>query len=153
MKVVVNEYDRLILEDTPTLFAIFIWLMGLLLLGMAATHEEGFGIRLLLGLLGLGITAAAWKFFPFQRIPFSRSDNQITRRIARVTGAKTETLMLTEFERAASQGNWSNGTRMERVVLLSPAGAYPLEFVYSSTTRKPVIDAINIWMAADAAAT
>ena len=150
MKVVEDTREELILEDTPTFLAAMVWFMGLLLLALAITgSEDGPGVKLLLGLLGLGITAMAWHFFPFQRITFSRTDAEMVRRIARITGANTDSLAIPSIERAASQGNWSDGTRMERVVLLTADGPYPLEFGYSGTSRKPVIDAINQWLEAE----
>ena len=147
MKTVSNTPTRLIVEDRPHLLAGVIWLMGLAALLAAFTGQTaGIAETLLVYALGMGTLGLAWQFFPFQRYTFDRSAGEFTRRIARVTGATTDTLPLAEIERAALQSHWSDGTRMQRVTLQTSAGPVPLEFGFVSAEREPVVAEINNWL-------
>ena len=125
----------------------FIWLMGLAALLAAVTGQtDGLAKSLFVFVLGLGTIAAAWHFFPFQRYTFDGDAGAFSRRIARVTGATVDTLPLHEIERATLQSNWSDGTRMQRVALLTKTGPLPLEYGFVSSERKPVVEEINDWL-------
>lgn len=147
MQTVSNSPERLVIEDRPHFLAGFIWLMGLAAFLAAATGQtDGLGETLLVFILGLGTLALAWHFFPFQRYTFDGQSGEFTRRIARVTGATVDKLPLAEIDRAALQSSWSDGTRMQRVALLTKAGPLPLEFGYVSSEREPVVSEINDWL-------
>ncbi len=147
MKIVGNTEDKLTLEDRPNFMSTCLWLMGAILLAAAYDiFDQSTGTALLVGSMGAVTLVIAWYFFPFQRIIFDQKSGQMHRRIARVTSAREEILPLTQIKSAAGQGNWSDGMRMERIVLLTNDAPYPLEFAYLGASRKPQIDAINHWL-------
>jgi len=148
MRVILETPEKLVIEDRPRFLAGFVWFMGLAALYAAlAGQMRGTGETILVLALGIGACAIAWHFMPFQRFEFDRAGGTFTRTIARVTGKKQETRALSAIRQAASQGEWSEeGTRMERVALLTDDGPYPLEFGYSGSSRSEVIGAINAWL-------
>ena len=147
MQTASNTYKQLVIEDRPHFLAGFIWLMGLAALLAAFTGQTaGLPETLLVAALGFGTVGLAWHFFPFQRYTFDRTAGAFTRRIARVTGATVDTLPLAEIERAALQSHWSDGTRMQRVALLTKDGPLPLEFGFVSAEREPIVSDINGWL-------
>lgn len=147
MKIVENTADMLVLEDRPVLLTSCLWFMGLVLIAsMPRAAKDGPGVALLIATLGATTLLVAWYFFPFQRIWFDRKTGSMHRRIARITGARCDALPLTQIKSAAGQGNWSDGRRMERIVLLTHDDPYPLEFGFFGSSRKPQIDAINDWL-------
>jgi len=149
MKIVKNTPSLLLLEDRPITLSIGVWLIAVILLTSALGRAiDGGGATGLVTTLGLGTGAIAWYFFPFQRITFDRATGEMHRRVARITGARSSVLSFTNIKSAAGQGNWAEGTRMERIVLLTDDDAYPLEFGFSGTSRKEQVDAINAWLAA-----
>ena len=147
MRTVSNTPDRLVIEDRPRVLAITLWLMGLGALFAAVSGQtDGIAETLLVFILGTGVLCMAWYFFPFQRFTFDRTVGAFTRRIARVTGATVETLELDQIERAALQSQWNDGTRMDRVALLTKSGPFPLEFGFVNARRAPVVSDINSWL-------
>ncbi len=147
MRTVYESAEHLVIEDRPWLYAVLLWIMGIAALWNALTGQlHGAFETLLVLALGTGTIWIAWGFFPYQRFIFDRARNTFTRRIARVNGAATSTLPITQIERAATQSDWSEGTRLERVVLLTRDGPYPLEFGFGSTPRRDVVATINGWL-------
>ena len=148
MRITHESHERLLIEDRPWFVAGMIWFLGLAAISAVLTGQmDSIGEALLVLALGIGATAIAWHFLPFQRLEFDRTNNTFTRTIARVTGSKTEVRPLGTIRRAASQSDWSEGgTRMERVALLTDDGTYPLEFGYTGASRSEVIQAINAWL-------
>ncbi len=147
MKIIENNASKLVLEDRPIVLTTCLWLMGLAAISAALTGATGStGETLAMGACGIGTTLVAWHFFPFQRITFDRESGHMHRRIARVTNATEILLPFAKIRSAAGQGNWSEGTRMERIVLLTDEDPYPLEFGFFGTSRKAEIDAINTWL-------
>ena len=147
MKTVSNTPKCLVIEDRPHFLAGFVWLLGLGALLAAVTGQTaGLAETLLVYALGLGTMALAWHFFPFQRFTFDRTAGEFTRRIARVTGATIDRLPLSEIDRAALQSHWSDGTRMQRVALLTKDGPLPLEFGFVGAERQPIVTDINGWL-------
>ena len=149
MRITHNTAERLIIEDRPWFIAGLVWVLGLAALSAALLGQtDGTGETILVLALGVGACAIAWRFLPFQRFEFDRPNDTFRRRIARVTGAKIEARQLSTIRQAASQGNWSEGARMERVALLTDEEPYPLEFGYSGSSRAEIIEAINAWLKA-----
>ena len=149
MKVIETTPDRLVIEDRPW----FLWII-LTLLGTSSIIA-GFGGQTagptettVVFVVGLGAFGVLWHFAPFQRFTFDRSSGVFTHRVIRVTGRKTWERPLSDIRRAADEGNWRDGARLERITLLTHDGnRHPLESGFSSQSRKPVIDAINEWLA------
>jgi hypothetical protein len=148
MRVIHQTPEMLVIEDRPWFIAGVIWLMGLAAIYAAVAGQlRSTGETILVLALGIGTSAIAWYFLPFQRFVFDRVNGTLARKIARVTGSKHETRSLNTIRQAASQGEWSaEGSRMERVALLTDDGPYPLEFGFSGTSRTDVIKAINVWL-------
>ena len=147
MKIVEDTDDRLVIEDRPVLLAGATWTMSAAaLLAVMLGGLGSVGEMLLVTALGFGGCTLAWWAFPFQRITFSRSAGHVSRRIARVTGATTINLPLAEIRSAAAQGNWSDGTRMERLVFLTDRGPVPLEYGFGSAPRDDIVRRINDWL-------
>ncbi len=148
MKVTETSPDRLVIEDRPW----FLWLAFGILGGAALISallglvEGGWAERLLVGLLGAGALGVGWHFAPFQRFTFDRANSTFTHDIRRITGARTWTRPLREIRRAADEGNWSDGSRLERITLLTEDGRYPMESGFTSQSRNQVIKAINAWL-------
>lgn len=151
MKVTATSDDRLVLEDRP----LFLWVMlygmgGGALIAAATGQVQGLGVTLLVAGLGLSMLWVAWRLLPFQRFVFDRPKATFTHQIRRTTGGEVWERPLSEIRRAADEGNWSEGTRMERVTLLTTDGRYPLESGFSGTPRTDVIRAINDWLGVSA---
>lgn len=147
MKVTLTTPDRLVIEDRP-------WFLWISLYGLSATfffaaltgRTGGAVITLVVLLLGAGALAVGWHFAPFQRFTFDRPSNTFTHAIRRPSGAQIWERPLSEIRRAADEGHWSDGSRMERVTLLTEDGPHPLESGFSGQSRAHVIKAINDWL-------
>jgi hypothetical protein len=150
MRTVYESPDHLVIEDRPWLWAVILWLMGIAALWNVLTGQLAGALESLLVLaLGTGTIWIAWGFFPYQRFTFDRTTNTFTRRIARVNGAADLTLPITRIRCAATQADWSDGARLERLVLLTAGGPYPLEYGFGSVPRELVADTINDWLSGD----
>ncbi len=147
MKITRTSPDRLIIEDRP-------WFLWLLLPGLGAPslfaaltgQVDGWGATLLVAALGIGALWVAWHYAPFQRFTFDRSTGTLTHQVTRLNGTKSWERPLTDIRRAADEGHYSDGSRMQRVTLLTTDGRYPLESGFTSSSRAPVIAAINDWL-------
>lgn len=144
MKVVENSQSRLVIEDRPW----FLWIVlsvigGSALIGALTGQVDGWGTTALVAGLGAGTFWVLWRFAPFQRFVFDRTEAAFTHQVHRVTGSQNWTRSLNEIRRAAGEGNWSDGTRLERITLLTTDGRHPLESGYSSASKTPIILAIN----------
>ncbi|NNE81788.1 MAG: hypothetical protein HKN18_16090 [Silicimonas sp.] len=150
MKQTERSHDLLVLEDRPWLIGGFIWLMSIAALYAVLTGgTDGPAETLLVAFLGLGGSAVAWWYFPFQTFEFRRTAGLMTRTIRRLGNTRVETLAFSDFSRAANQGHFSDsGTRMDRVVLLTDNGPYPLEFGFVGASRDPLVASINAWLEA-----
>ncbi len=148
MNIIQNTHDKLVIEDRPIFIGGLVWfLSAAAVLAVLRGSTDALGETVLVTFLGVGGCVLAWHFFPFQRFTFDRKSGVLARRIARITGAKIKETQIADIKQAANQGSWSDGDRLERVALLMHnADPYPLEFGYSSTPRKPIIDAINAWL-------
>ncbi len=149
MKVTSSTPDRLVLEDKPWGLAIPLYGVGggtafAALIG----RVDGIGASLLVGALGLGAIWVAWHFMPFQRFTFDRPSGTFTHQVRRITGTRTWERPLADIRRAADEGQWSDGNRLERVTLLTSDGSHPLESGFSGTSRDAVIKSINDWIGA-----
>lgn len=148
MKIVLSTADRLVIEDRPWFLWITLPLLGGPALFAALTGRvEGWGTTILVGCLGAGAFAVLWHFAPFQRFIFDRPAATFTHEIHRLTGRQVWTRPLADIRRAADEGNWSDGARLERVTLLTRDGRHPLESGFSSTSKAPIIKTINDWLA------
>ena len=147
MKVIETTPDSLVIEDTPWFLWVFMIGMGLVTLANALTGRvDGWGATLLVGTLGAGLLWVAWRFLPFQRFTFDRASGVFTHQVRLLTGSQTWQRPLSDIRRAADEGHWSDGARLERVTLLTAEGRYPLESGFSGTSRSTVIRAINDWI-------
>ena len=147
MKIVEITPSRLVIEDRPW----FLWILIPVLAGPAlfaalTGQVDGTWQTLLVGATGVTFFWVMHHFAPFQRFIFDRDAALFTHAIRRINGGRSWTLPLGDIRRAADQGSWSDGTRLERVILLTKNGRHPLESGYSSRRAKPMIDAINSWL-------
>lgn len=147
MKVVSNSPDRLVIENRPWfLWAVFFGLGGTALFSAVTGQVGDWGTTFLVATMGTGAIWAGWRFEPFQRFVFDRQAGTFVHEVHRLTGSRTWQRPLADIRRAADEGHWSDGARLERITLLTNDGRHPLESGYGSTRRKPVIDAINEWL-------
>lgn len=147
MKVVETNPDRLVIEDRPWFLWLTLPVMGLAALVAALTgNVDGWAETLLVAALGAGSLWVAWQFAPFQRFTFDRTANTFTHHVRRLAGQQSWVRPLADIRRAADEGNWSDGSRLERVTLLTTDGRHPLESGFSSASKAPVIRAINDWL-------
>lgn len=147
MKIAQSTPDRLVIEDRPW----FLWITlpvlgGAALIGALTGQVEGWGATVLVACLGAGIFGILWHFAPYQRFIFDRPSATFTHEVYRLTGQRVWSRPLADIKRAAGEGNWSDGARLERVTLLTRDGRHPLESGFSSAPRTPLIQAINDWL-------
>lgn len=149
MRTVHHTRHRLVIESRPWFLAVTVWGMGIAGLWTALFGGiQNFAVQsVLLGLALTTLALAHWGF-PYQRFTFDRRTAVFVRRIARITGAKTETLSLIDVDCAAAEADREENARMERIVLLTRRGRYPLEFGYYSSPRGPTVATINAWLRA-----
>lgn len=151
MKVIETTPDRLMIVDRPWFLWIILTLLGTssIIAGFSG-QTAGPTETNVVFVVGLGAFGVLWHFAPFQRFIFDRQNGVFTHRVIRITGRKTWERPLSEIRRAADEGNWRDGARLERITLLTHDGdRHPLESGFSSQSRRPVIDAINEWLAGD----
>lgn len=147
MKIVEHTGDRLTIEDRPWFLWLFLPPMALGAILTALTGQyDSWGETLLVLALGLGMSWVVWKFMPFQRFVFDRPSGAFTHRVHRVTGSQSWTLDLSEIELAISGPYWIDGSRLERVVLKTNSGRYPLESGFTGLSRTKIVNAINGWL-------
>lgn len=147
MKVTEDSVDRLVVEDRPWFLWITLPILGGPALFASLTGQvDGWPTTLLVFALGLGTLWVLWRFAPFQRFIFDRRANTFTHDVYRITGHRRWERPLSDIRRAADEGHWSDGARLERVTLLTIDGRHPLESGYSGASRKRVIGAINAWL-------
>ncbi|WP_143534517.1 hypothetical protein [Roseovarius albus] len=140
--------DKLTLEDRPRLMAGFVWFMGLACIYAALSGQtRDMPETILVTVLGVGAFVLAHYFFPFQRLSFDCRSGQFTREVARVTGRLQSKIPLTEIERVAVQAQWSDNSRMERLVLIKDRERVPLEYGFTSSPREQMAKDINAWLA------
>ena len=147
MKVAETTPDRLVIEDRPWFLWIILPILGAPALFAALTGQvDGWGATILVAALGFGTFWVLWHFAPFQRFTFDRSAGTFTHEVYRLRKYRVWERPLSDIRRAADEGHWSDGSRLERVTLLTTDGRHPLESGFSSQKRKPVIEAINAWL-------
>ena len=147
MRIVRTTPDVLVIEDRPWFLWITLPVLGAPTVVAAFTGQvDGFWTTLLVGAIGLGVFWFMHHFAPFQRFTFERETATFIHDVYRVTGHKRWTVPLGDIERAAEQAQWSDGTRLERVALITKDGKYPLESGFSNRRAQPTIDAINAWL-------
>ncbi|MEM6636931.1 MAG: hypothetical protein AAF667_13690 [Pseudomonadota bacterium] len=153
MKVVENSQERLVIEDRPWFMWLFLPPMGAgAVITAVAGQYESWGETLLVLALGSGVLWVAWKFAPFQRITFDRPSGRLVHRVSRLNGSFSWDKSLAEIERAIDGSYWVDGARLERVVLMTSSGRYPLESGFTGLSRAKVIEAINDWLNAEGSA-
>jgi hypothetical protein len=116
------------------------------LFSAVAGQVDGAVKTVFVGALGLGILWVGWKFTPLQRFVFDRPSETFTHHVHRLNGAESWERPLSEIRRAADEGHWNEGARLQRVTLLTTDGRHPLESGFSGTSRTRVIHAINEWL-------
>lgn len=147
MKVAASSPERLVVEDRPWFLWITLPFLGAPALFAALTGQvDGWLETLLVFTVGVGIFWILWYFAPFQRFTFDRASNTFIHDVHRITGHKRWERPLSDIRRAADEGHWSDGSRLERITLLTNDGRHPLESGYSSGSRKDVVTAINKWL-------
>ena len=152
MKVIESTPDLLVIEDRPWFLWIILGVLGAssVLAGFSG-QTAGPTETTVVFVVGLGAFGVLWHFAPFQRFTFDRTSGVFTHRVIRVTGRRTWERPLSDIRRAADEGNRRDGARLERITLLThDTDRHPLESGFSSQSRKPVIDAINEWLAGGA---
>lgn len=147
MRIVEVTPDKLTLEDRPRLMAGFVWFMGLACIYAALSGQTGdMPETILVTLLGVGAFVMAHYFFPFQRLTFDHSTGKFTREVARITGRLLLQIPLAEVERIAVQAQWSDNSRMERLILIRDCERVPLEYGFTSAPREQMVKDINDWL-------
>lgn len=147
MKVVSSTPQRLIIEDRPLLNWALLYSMGTAAIFTAITGWiDGTAQTLLVFALGLGALWVAWRLLPFQRFVLDRASGTFTHQIQRLTGHQSWQRPLDDIRRAADEGHWSDGSRLERVTLLTRDGRHALEAGFSGISRAGVIREINDWL-------
>ena len=148
MKIVENTDRRLVIVHRPWVVAGLIWAMGLAALYGAVTGKQigSLAEHLLVAALGVGVTFAAWYWFAFLRITFDRDTGQVEHRSLRPFGSRSKFVNLTKVRGARIEANWSEGTRLTRLVLDTEDGRAELEYGYGSGDRRALETAVNEWL-------
>ena len=147
MKIVEQTQARLVIEDRPWFLWIILPCLGIPAIVSALTgNVDGWAGTIIVASIGIGALWVAWHFAPFQRFIFDRDTATFVHKVARLNGSQTWEKPLKDIRRAADEGHWSDGARLERVTLLTQDGRYPLESGYTGFSRKAVIDSINNWL-------
>ncbi len=149
MKIVEQTPERLVIEDRPWFLWIILPCLGTPAIFSALTGGvDGWIPSLLVLCIGVAALWVAWHFAPFQRFTFDRKTLTFTHQVTRLIGSQAWEKPLSDIRRAADEGHWSDGSRLERVTLLTEDGRYPLESGFTGFSRKAVIDEINGWLEA-----
>ena len=148
MKVDQKSRDRLVIVSRPWALTIGTSILGAAPIVAAFTDPEieSLAMRAFLLLLGLGVTAVAWRLMPFLTLDLDRRAGTVRVTHHRITGNSSFLLALDQIEDAMHLSSWSDSTRMERLALRTKDGPLPLEFGYFSTSRAPIIREINDWL-------
>ncbi len=147
MKIVETTPDLLIIEDRPWFLWILVPVLACPPLYASVTGQvDGTWETILCFCLGVGMFWFLHHFAPFQRFTFDRTSGTFTHWIKRINGTRDWHVPLSEIQRAAEQAQWSDGTRLERVALITKGGRHPLESGFSSRRAKPMVEAINTWL-------
>lgn len=151
MKVVLSTPDQLVIEDRPWFLWVTLPVLGAPAIIAALTGQVDHWAATLVVLgMGVGCFWVLWRFAPFQRITFDRATGTFTHTIHRLNGAQSWDRPLSDIQRAADEGHYSDGTRLERVTLLTNDGRHPLESGFSSQDRAGIISQINTWLGTEA---
>ena len=147
MKVLENTHERLLIESRP----VFLWVMlyglgSIAILSAVTGRVDGWASTGIVLLFGCCMIWVGWRFEPLQRFEFDRPSGVFTHKLTRLTGTETWTRPLAEIRSAADQGHWNDGSRMERVVLLTNGNPYPLESGFTGQDRSAIVGAINSWL-------
>ena len=152
MKVAQISNERLVIVDRPWTMVIACWVLGASAIYAAVFDaDSGAGHRLFLGILGLGTMWVAGRLMPFVTLDFDRTAGTATRRYHRVTGTESEVYPLTEVVGARAVSSWIDGSRMERLALVTPGGQIPVEIGFVGVPRGTVAAEITEWLEAGAA--
>ncbi|WP_120501957.1 hypothetical protein [Roseovarius sp. EL26] len=147
MRIVETSPDKLILEHRPKFMAGLIWFLGLTCIYMGLSGQtDGIVETMLVTFLGVGAFGLAHHFFPFQRLTFDRAAGLFTREVARITGPFLTELPLAEVERITVQAQWSDSSRLERLIMIHRGKKLPLEYGYFSAPRTGLAKDINTWL-------
>ena len=147
MNIVEQTPKRLVIEDRPWFLWIILPCLGVPAVFSALTGGvDGWVATIIVLAIGIAALWVAWHFAPFQRFTFDRDAQTFTHNVTRLNGSRTWETPLSDIRRAADEGHWSDGNRLERITLLTEDGRYPLESGFTGFSRKAVIDEINSWL-------
>lgn len=152
MKITERTRDHLVVRHVPWFLGGFMAVMGVVSLYAAAFKPDSFNSlaeHILVACLGLGVLAGAWWFAPVITLYFDRAQGRIWFRETRLLRPSVRVFDLSNVERVQLQSNWSDGSRLHRIVLRTADGVTPLETGYTSADRTAVMQAINEWLAGE----
>ena len=147
MKVAHKSDDHLTVESKPWFITGLVWLMGLgAILGGMVNPDMALAERILVVVLGVAFCAAAWWLMPFISLDFDRPKGTLTVTHARITGAHQNLYNLADIDRSLVQYDTTDGADLERLALLTGKDVTPVEFGFSSASRRNVMAEINAWL-------
>lgn len=148
MKIVENTDSRLVLADRPWLLGGMTWAMGLAALWAATTDSgiDGPAQHALLAAVGLGLCGAAWWCFPVVRVVFDRERGVVAHDARRLFRTTRKEMPLSRVERAATEAERRESSRLTRLILITAHGPAPLEIGFSGADRSAAETAVNEWL-------
>lgn len=147
MRIIRSSPDTLVIEDKP----FFLWigtfgLGGMAVIGALLGEIGSIWERLFVFFLGTGAIWVGWIFAPYQIFVFDRGSGLLTHSVQRFTRAVAYTVPIEDIKGVIDEGYWSEGSRLERITLLTRSGPYPMESGFTGLSRKKTIDEIDAWL-------
>lgn len=148
MKVLHDDYARLVVANGSGPLAWVLAGMGLAMMAVAATGADAATAwdRVIPGLAGLTILVVIWWYFPATRTMFSRPDGIAAHGERRLLHTRLRAVPLDSVQGARVEAQWTDSARLTRLTLATADGPLPLEHSFGTGDRRTAESAINEWL-------
>ncbi|MEM6945605.1 MAG: hypothetical protein AAF565_17820 [Pseudomonadota bacterium] len=155
MQVAEHSADRLVLWDRPWFMAGMVWLSVPTLLAGALLnpHDDGWGVRLFVALLGIGLGWIGWAKLPFQRFVFDRGAGRVFRTRWQLWRRHEDSMALDRIVGVRQERDWAVGSNAPTHRLLfdwqdakGRIKSEPMSAVQTSGRQDAALTALEDWL-------